>query len=541
MGVRDLLFLGVVVGGAGIVGAGLLQPAGSTSTRPVRRAGSTADLESDVRPILAAVNASFRRDWAERGLEPTPPAPELALMRRLALALTGSIPSLEEVRRFESRPPAGRVAAWLNELLRDRRCADYLAERLARAFVGTEDGPFLLFRRRRFTTWLSDAILENRPYDRIVRDLIADQGLWTDHPATNFISVAFDQTTGLPDPERITARVARAFLGVRLDCAQCHDHPFRPWKQADFRGLAAFFGGVHSDLRGIRDGGGPYRPPDRKTKEPTTVEPQVPFHPELRPGSGTRRAQLAAWVVDARNPNLARATVNRIWALLLGRPLSEPVDDLPDSGELHPALSLLSADFAAHGYNLRRLIRIVATSEVFRLESSGGDAILGPSDEQDESWAAFPMSRLRPEQVAGALFQAATLSTLGPMSPWVVRLAAFTGRNDFVRRYGDTGDDEFGARGGTIPQRLLLMNGDLVREKIKDDLFNAATRIAVLSPDDRKAVEAAYLTVLTRRPTAEESAYFEDRLARAAGHERKERLTDLFWTLLNTTEFSWNH
>ena len=261
-------------------------------------------------------------------------------MRRLALALTGSVPSLEEVRRFEADRSGDRVNIWLDELLKDRRTADYLAERLTRAFVGVEDGPFLLFRRRRFRAWLSDAILADRPYDAVVRDLIADRGLWTDHPATNFVSVTFNADSQRPDPERLGARTARAFLGFRLDCAQCHDHPFEKWKQADFRGLSAFFGGLHSDLRGIRDGEPDYRPTDRKTKEPVAVEPRVPFRPDLLPATGTPREKLAAWLVEpAGTPNLSRATVNRVWALLFGRPLVEPVDDLPAAGEAPAAPS----------------------------------------------------------------------------------------------------------------------------------------------------------------------------------------------------------
>ncbi len=119
--------------------------------------------------------------------------------------------------------------------------------------------------------------------------------------------------------------------------------------------------------------------------------------------------------------------------------------------------------------------------------------------------------------------------------------SSYTGRNDFVRRYGDTGEDEFDRRGGTIPQRLLLMNGEIVREKTKDDFFTAASQIAGLAPNDDKAVEVAFLAVLTRRPTSEESAHFAASLRGSSGKERKDRLTDLFWSLLNTTEFSWNH
>jgi len=542
LGLRDVLFLSVILAGTGIMGAGLLRPAAS---RPAQKSQPGA-VKSGLQKIVEAVDASFSDCWAEGKLIPASPAPEMAVMRRLALALCGFVPSLEEIRRFETRPKEGRIEAWLDDLLNDRRCADYLAERFARAYVGTEDGPFLLYRRRRFIAWLSDAILENRSYDTLVRELIADRGLWTDHPATNFVTVTFDPDAGRPTPDRLAARIARAFLGARIDCAQCHDHPFQPWKQADFRGLAAFFGGIHADLRGIRDAENDYKPPDHETKEPVKVEPRVPFCPELlrdEQGSPNQekknpREQLAAWVVDSRNPNFSRATVNRVWALLMGRPLAEPIDDLKAAGEIHPALGLLADDFAAHGYDLRRLIRTIAGTLVFQLDSSFGET---PSETQEEAWAVFPMTRLRPEQVAGALFQCASLTTLGPQSHWFVRLITYTGRNDFVRRYGDTGEDEFDARGGTIPQRLLLMNGEIVREKIKDGFWSATTRIAELAHDDSKAVETAYLAVLTRRPTPEEESHFMARLAGTTGKERKDRLTDLYWSLINTTEFSWNH
>jgi hypothetical protein len=536
MRIRDLIFVSLMVGGGLALARGTLKPPAPRAVAGDPRGNRSAELNQ----IVAEVDKSFHRQWAERTLQPSSPAAELAVMRRITLALCGTIPSLEEIRQFEARAPEGRLEGWVNDLLKDRRTADYLAERFARALVGTEDGPFVQFRRRRFTTWLSDAILANRPYDALVRDLIADQGLWTDHPATNFVSVTFSEDTKSPDPERLAARVSRAFLGMRIDCAQCHNHPFQPWKQADFRGLAAFFGGVYSGLRGIRDQESFYHQLDRKTKETVSVEPRVPFLPELLPADGTARTRLAAWVVNPANPNLARATVNRMWAILFGRPMVEPVDDLPVSGELPQVLSLLASDFSSHGYDLHRLIRIITATEVFRLDSLAGSATEADS-QRDESWASFPITRLRPEQVAGAIFQAASLSTLGAQSPWIVRFAAYTGRNDFVRRYGDSGEDEFAPASGTIPQRLLFMNGDLVNEKTKDNLFNASRRIAELAPADASDVEVAYLSVLSRRPTPEEGAHFEKKLAGTKGQERKDRVTDLFWTLLNSTEFSWNH
>jgi hypothetical protein len=151
------------------------------------------------------------------------------------------------------------------------------------------------------------------------------------------------------------------------------------------------------------------------------------------------------------------------------------------------------------------------------------------------------MTRLRPEQVVGGVLQAASLETIDRDSHIFVRLGYFFGQQGFVQRYGDTGEDDFSDACGTIPQRLLLLNGDLVKGKTKDDLFNASSRIALLAPNDRAAVEIAYLAVLTRRPTAEESAYFTPRLDGAKGKKRQELLSDLVWTLVNATEFSWSH
>ncbi len=152
----------------------------------------------------------------------------------------------------------------------------------------------------------------------------------------------------------------------------------------------------------------------------------------------------------------------------------------------------------------------------------------------------FPLTRLRPEQVAGSVLQASSVAANDANSNLLFRLARFGQQNEFVKRYGDGGEDEFDGRTGTIPQRLLMMNGNLVHEKIKEDLWNAATRIAWMAPDDARAVETAYLALLTRRPTPAEAEHFE---AELADHRltRVQRLEDLFWALINSTEFSWNH
>jgi hypothetical protein len=536
MWLRNLLFLGLVVGGLVALGAGLMPP---RQPKSVTRYDAGAYRAPEFLDAVARVDASFRQQWAEGKLRPAPAASNLAVARRLALGLMGTIPSLEEVRQFEPLPADEQLPWWVDHVLQDRRFADYFAERFARACVGTEDGPFIFYRRRRFVAWLGDQFAVNRPYDALVRDLIASGGLWTDKPATNFVTVTVQpDNQNQPDPVRLAGRVTRAFLGLRLDCAECHDHPFASWKQTDFQGLSAFFGQTHLGFTGIHNGPGEYEAAERKGGEKRAVAPRVPFAPELLPEEGDRRGRLARWVTDAKNPYFARAAVNRVWALMLGRPLVDPVDNLEADGVTPPpALQLLADDFAAHGFDLRRLIRVIAATEVYRLDSAADHEI---TEAEENAWAAFPMSRLRPEQVVGSLLQAASVTTIDSESHILVRLVRYGSQNDFVKRYGDSGEDEFDGKGGTIPQRLLLMNGKLVHDKTKEELFNAATRIAWMAPDDARAVEAAYLAVLTRRPTPEEAAHFEKLLAEP-GAKRTERLEDLYWALLNSSEFSWDH
>lgn len=533
---RNLFFLGVVFCGmAGLAAA--LFPSSEARRAPHFRLDrfETADIQASI----SRINDALHRQWAAADLTPAPRADDFAIARRLSLGLTGRIPSLQEIRQLEKRPAADRLQWWLAGILDDRRFADYVAERFARAWVGTEDGPFIIYRRRRFVSWLSDRLHERQPYDAIVRALITSEGLWTDNPATNFLTVtAMQGKSNQPDPERLAGRVTRAFLGIRLDCAQCHNHPYEKWQQADFRGLAAYFGQARMGFAGIHDGEGEAEFENRTTGAMESAAPHVPFLENLVPTAGTRRQQLAGWIAHRENPYFARAAVNRVWALMLGRPIVEPVDDIPTAAEPPELLRLLADDFAAHGYDLGRLVQVIVGSDAFSRDSAAPHDI---TDAHEQAWAAFPLTRLRPEQVAGAVLQSASLTTLNADSPLIVKFATLIGEKEFLQRYGDTGEDEFSGKGGTIPQRLLLMNGKLVYEKTREEIFNAATRIGWQAPDDAAAVRTAYLVVLTRLPTLAEARHFEGRLGQTRGPERARRMEDLFWALINSTEFAWNH
>lgn len=536
---RDLLFIGLLVGGGIALAANLLP---SAKVRPLGGYDPHHYSAPAFQDTVAKVNRSFRELWATNNLQHSAPASDLQVARRISLGLMGTVPSLAEIRQIEALPAAERIPWWTDHVLEDRRFADYFGERFARAYVGTEDGPFVLFRRRRFVAWIADQIAANRPYDALVRDLIADDGLWTDKPATNFVSVTAQQDNqNQPSPVRLAGRVTRAFLGLRLDCAECHNHPFTHWKQRDFEGLAAFFGQTKLGLKGIQDGAGEFEATERRSQEKYTVYPDVPYSPELVPSTGTRRQKLAEWVTHPKNSYFAKATVNRVWALVTGRPLIEPIDNLETPPDQPPpaALEMLAEDFVAHQFDLKRLIRLIVQTEVFHLDSA---ATFDATDKHEATFAVFPLTRLRPEQVAGGLLQTASIATLDRERHILLRLVRYGDENNFVKRYGDNGEDEFDGNGGTIPQRLLLMNGEIVREKLKDSPLNAATRISMMSADNRHAVETAYLCILSRRPTALETAHFEQILNDPSiKTSRTDRILDLYWVLLNSTEFSWNH
>lgn len=547
---KNLLFGFVSL--AGFVSlVGMLLPA---SRLPGPKDHDEAWLENNqATDVLAQVNAEFRTSWEDAELEAAPRADDLTVARRISLALTGTIPSLEEIRAFESQPEETRLSWWVSHLLEDRRYADYVAERLARAYVGVDNGPFIVYRRRRFVHWLSDRLEDQTPYDEIVRRLLTDNGLWTDSPATNFVSVtANPDEENQPDPIRLAARTSRAFLGMRIDCLQCHDDNLDTIKlgsvesprgglQQDFHQLAAFFSDVTTTGRGIHNSQQtrPYEYAYLDEPEEVIVDESVPFRSDLLPSDGPRRERLATWLTHEENRPFARAMVNRTWAIMFGRPLIDPIDDIPLQAEYPPGMEALTEDFIAHGYDIRRLIRLIAMSEPYLRDSAAPFEI---TDDHEQAWAVFRPTRLRPEQVAGSIIQASTLSTIDASANVFTRLLRFGQESDFVNRYGDRGEDEFSEQSGTIPQQLLLMNGQLVaeRDQVNPLLLNSLGQISLLTPDADSTVRTAFLTVLTREPSERELEYFSRRFRDRSNEKKMEEMEDLYWVLFKSPDFVWN-
>ncbi|MFM7163743.1 MAG: DUF1549 domain-containing protein [Planctomycetaceae bacterium] len=530
----------------GLLLSAVVQTAGSVEAPLSPPAAVPADQQLDT--AVAQLNQYFQQRWQQAGLQPAVQADELTVFRRVSLALFGCVPALAEIKAFQQDQQPNRLDRWIVRMLQDDRFGRYFADRLARSLTGVEQGPLFIFRRDRLRDWLAEQLLADASWGRMTRDLIAAEGLWTDQPAANFITIARLENEEL-DEVKLAGRTARAFLGQRIDCAQCHDHPFDPqWKQRHFEGLAAWYCQATVSLAGVTDFDRDKNqlPVVYKVAEPgkdqqsgRTVDPAVPFNEDWLPATGSLRSRLATWVTHPDNRRFERAIANRIWGLMVGRPLLDPVDDLPHPEDSAPpdALDLLGAEFRRRGEKLSVLIRLIALSQPWQLSSESPEQDLQLLRQQQDHWAVFPLVRLRPEQVIGSLFQAGRVRMVDQNSHPLIRFQKLTSENDFIQEYGDAGEDELNAQSGTITQSLLKMNGRFTADSLKVDLLSGPAELLQLSPDDATIIENSFLMCLTRRPSAEEQQYFLEQLK----DNRNQAVEDLFWALFNSPEFSWNH
>lgn len=529
------------------------------NSRPMIEKREVAELAAlrsapDFQQTLATVNQQLAEMAATAGVETAERAGNLTIARRLSLALVGNGMSLEELRAFESKSTQEQLTWWTDYLLTDRRWADNFAERFSRALVGTDNGPFVLFRRRKLNAWLSEQLSSGVGYDKIVREMLSAEGLWTDTPPVNFVTATMDEANeGRGDPIRLAGRTSRALLAQRIDCVQCHDdfigslnfgssaHPVAG-TQEHFHCLAAFYAGTalaDPVFSGITDDGQPYRVKYLGDTEESEVKPAVPFSPELLPTEGKPRVRLAAWVTDPDNRAFGRATVNRVWGLMFSRPLVDPVDSIPLDMPVPKVLDTLADDWSKHGFQIARLVRMIADCDAFQRDSRTDFEV---TEQHEQAWSVFPLTQLRPDQVVGNLLQASKLSAMDSSSSVFRRLEAYGSKQNFLQLFGDRGEDEFESEAVTIAQRLIMMNGELAANRTGVDLINnAVTRIATLVADDQRAIELIFLATFNRPPSASETAAFGKELSDKSGDERKRALSDIAWAMVNSTEFSWNH
>jgi hypothetical protein len=423
-------------------------------------------------------------------------------------------------------------------LLASRLHADHLATTWRHMMVPRGGGVDGVAGQAGLQNWLRGQFAKNLRYDQLVADLLVATGASQAGPGLFY--TAYDLKT-----EELAANTARIFLGVQLECAQCHDHPFDRWTQREFWGYAAFFarigrGGDMQMGRGARlvdkDLGEVMLPGSGAVVAPRYPRGEAPDATD----TGTRREQLGIWMVSRENPFVAPAAVNRAWAHLFGRGLVEPVDDLSERNPpSHPQLfKELSEYFVATGFDLRNLLQTLANTQAYQAM-----CVTGAADPPADSFARMAIKTLTPEQLYDSL-RRASLATSGPTEePMRRELGDFDlVRQAFVEKMQSPGASRLDYDAG-VAQVLLLLNGAEVSAATSGPTSGLLSALDVPVLSDRERVEILFLATLSRLPSEREMSQSLDSLSRAANTkpERSAALGDILWALLNSAEFAVNH
>ncbi len=474
------------------------------------------------------------------GIVPSEPAPEHTFLRRAYLDVIGRLPTPEESREYLADRSPSKREELIDSLLARPEYADYWANKWVDLL---RPNPYRVGIKptMAFDAWIRQAFRENRPYDQFVRDLVTAQGsAWRNGAATLFR----DRRT----PDEITPVISQLFLGIRLECAKCHHHPFEVWGQDDFYGLAAYFArvahkgeGISPPISGgeevvyVADAGSVRHPITREVMEPR------PLFGEARPiapGEDPRQA-LAEWITADDNPFFAQVAVNRVWAELMGRGLTEPVDDLRATNPpSNPALlEALAADFRKQGYDLKKLIRQIMTSHVYAISSTPNKRNVSDT----RNYSRHYRTRLKAEVLLDAVCDATGApESFGGMPEGTRSMEIWTHRvgSLFLDAFGrpDANQDPPYERqpDSTIVQALHLMNAPELHEKITDEHGRAA-ELAASDKTAEAIVEELYLLLYSRFPNDEERQAVLS--AFTAMPSRVQATEDLMWALMNTPEF----
>jgi hypothetical protein len=393
-----------------------------------------------------------------------------------------------------------------------------------------------------YDAWIRSAFRRNQPYDQFVTDLITARG-------STFRNGAVTLFRDRRSPDELTTIVSQLFLGIRLECAKCHHHPFEVWGQEDFYSFAAFFArvgrkgtGLSPPISGSEEfiytgtGGSVSHPLTGKKLSP---RPLFGDHSDIGADQDPRQV-LAAWMTSDDNPFFAQVMANRVWADLMGRGLVEPVDDLRATNPAsNPALlEALGRDFRDHGFDIKHLIRRIATSAVYGLSSLPTARNVADT----RNYSRHYRQRIRAEVMLDSLSQITEVRETFSAMPhdgtakqiWTHRVGSL-----FLDAFGrpDPNQDPPCERNGdtTVVQALHLMNSENLFKKVTGDSGRAA-RLAASQQSVQDIVNELYLVTFSRRPTSEEQAIAEKYFA-TEGLDRRGATQDLLWALLNTPEF----
>jgi hypothetical protein len=489
----------------------------------------------DAAALAGSIDRQIQARLDAEGVERAPEADDAEFLRRVFLDLHGVVPPAERAVRFLDSGASDKRARLIDELLESPRFGEHLGDVWRKLLVS----PLASVDRAqaaRFAGWLADRFNKDG-WDRIVHDILTATGRVGENPAVTYL-IEGRHPIGVTD---LTDLTSRYFLGVRLNCAQCHDHPRAMWRQEDYWGMAAFFAQIQTPGRpkmvhtaGVEDNprvtlaslqnagmvdGFRVRPPTFLGGE------------ELKADAGaTYRAALARWMTTPGNPFFARAAVNRMWWRFFGRGIVDPVDDMHAGNRpSHPELlDLLTRRFAASGFDLKFLCRAIARSRTYQQTSRPG----AKPDLEAELFGRMSVKVLSAEQLHDSL-----VAILGAPKKGGRNGSRPETRHEFASFFASDGDPDPTRYERGIPHLLRLMNSpDFAGRRLEALVSRVASRGR--PADD--VVEDLFLTILTRRPTTAEKRLAEDHL-RDAGDSRETAWRELAWALLLQSEFVLNH
>jgi hypothetical protein len=473
------------------------------------------------------------------GFEPAAPASDGEFLRRIYLDLTGATPRVAEARAFLADQQPNKRARLIDALLDSPAHATHLATTWRNIML---PGGFSIEQVNNLVgvqNWLRQRFVENVRYDNLVSELLVASDGGEAGPALYYTSLDLA-------PEKLAGSTARIFLGLQIECAQCHDHPMDHWKQRDFWGYAAFFARLRQPDMANPNPRGRARLIDLdegEVKIPNTEEVVLPKYPagaSPKEGElGTRREQLAIWMASRDNPYLPRAGVNRSWWHLFGRGLVEPVDDLGTQNPAsHPELlDELTEYFVKAGFDLRELYRTLANTAAYQRTSRWTAEPAPPP----ELYVHMSVKTLTAEQLYDSVNRVLHRKPESMMPGLNVNSPLLDPRRQaFIAKVQSSGRNALEYQAGIL-QALSLLNGNDLKEATDPEKSPLLGSIEAPFFTDDDRLRALFLAVFTRQPTDEELALCRAQLGKHSESDRGKAYSDVLWALLNSAEFALNH
>ncbi|TVQ01009.1 MAG: DUF1553 domain-containing protein [Planctomycetaceae bacterium] len=509
-------------------------------------------------PIRNFIDVGVFDNLREIGVPPSELCDDETFLRRVSLDIAGRLPTAQEANEFLASDAPDKRDQVIDRLLRSPEYADFFANKWTALLKNRRDDASDITSNFAFHAWVRDSLLANVPYDQWVRELLAATGTILTNPPVAWYKRVKQPIEQLED-------VAQLFLGVRMQCAQCHHHPFERWSQDDYYGMAAFFSQIGRKPTATRGEDMIFH--NRGTAQATNIKTGQPIRPaamgETLPeiaADQDPRLKLADWMSDPENPFFAKALVNRYWKHFFRRGLIEPEDDIRDSNPpTNPELlRALEEHFVSSGYDLKSLIREITRSSAYQLSAIPNEYNLADT----QNYSRYYPRRLQAEMMLDAIDDLAGSQTDFPNLPRGTRAIAlpdnsYNRASPFLRVFGRPENSSVceceRTQTSSLAQSLHLMNAADVKAKLAQ-AGGRADRLAQADAPLEDRIDELYLAAFARRPTAEEQTiaieYLTEPPLDADGNPiataepikpNAEAFQDLIWALINAKEFLFNH